>query len=153
MSIQLKKIDRMNWENAIELPVTEEHEKYVASNVFSIAEAQFYPGVDAYAIYNADKMVGFAMFGVTDVPDEDDGSTDERLWVWRFMIAKGEQFKGYGKEAMSLIIKMAKEKGHKEIMLSTEPGNEQAMKFYESLGFKDTGEMQFGEEIFSLQLG
>ncbi len=153
MRIQLEKIDRMNWEEAIDLPVTEEHKEYVASNLYSIAQAQFFPGVDPYAIYNDDKMVGFAMFGVTDVPDENDGSTDLRFWVWRFMIAKGEQYKGYGKEAMRLIIKIAKEKGHKEMMLSTEPANEKAIRFYAGFGFIDTGIMQDGEEVFRLQLG
>lgn len=152
MNIRLEAITRFNWDEATELPVTEDHKEYVASNLYSIAQAQFIPGVDAYAIYRDYRMVGFAMFGSTDIPDEEDGSKDLRFWIWRLMIAEGEQYKGYGKEAMRLIIKRAKESGAKEIMVSTNPKNVKAIKFYKNLGFEVTGIIDDGEEVFRLPL-
>ncbi len=152
LSTRLELITLYNWEEAIELPVSDDHEKYVASNLYSIAQAQFIPGVDAYAIYYDDKMVGFAMFGSTDIPDENDGMQDLRFWIWRLMIARGEQYNGYGKEAMRLIIEKARETGQKEIMVSTEPENVKAIRFYKNLGFEDTGIVQDGEEVFRFQM-
>lgn len=152
MNIRLEAITRFNWDEATDLPVTDDHKEYVASNLYSIAQAQFIPGVDAYAIYNDDKMVGFAMFGSTDITDEEDGSKDPRFWIWRLMVAEGEQYKGYGKEAMKIIIGKAIEAGEKEIMVSTEPQNVKAIKFYKDLGFEETGIIDDGEEVFRLPL-
>jgi ribosomal protein S18 acetylase RimI-like enzyme len=152
MNIRLEAITRLNWEEALELQVTDDHKEYVASNLYSIAEAQFIPGVDAYAIYREDKMVGFAMFGSTDIPAADDGTKDPRFWIWRLMIAEGEQYKGYGKEAMKIIIGKAREADEKVIMVSTEPQNVKAIKFYKDLGFEETGIIDDGEEVFRLPL-
>ena len=152
MNIRLEKINSENWEDAIDLPVSEEHKKFVASNLYSIAQAQFFPGVDVYAIYDDDKMVGFSMFGDSEFTYEETGKSEMQFWVWRLMIADGEQYKGYGKKAMQLIIGMAKENGYKEMYLSTEPENENGIRFYENLGFVDTGKMLDDEEIFKLSL-
>lgn len=147
MKIRLEKINKDNWEEALDLRVAEDHKKYVASNLYSIAEAQFYPGCKTYAIYNDAKMVGFAMLGV-DTEDE----TDKRFWLIRFMIAAGEQYKGYGKEAMKLIIEEVRKNNHSELVLSTNPDNEKGIRFYKSLGFETTGTIQDGEEVFILDL-
>jgi len=111
MEIQLKKIDLHNWEEAIDLPVSEDHKKFVASNLYSIAEAQFFPGYNSYAIYAKEKMVGFALYGAGSESDEDNPDNNKypytNFWIWRFMIAEGERFKGYGKQAMQLVVQDA----------------------------------------------
>ncbi len=155
MKVRLEKINGDNWEDAISLAVSEDHKKYVASNLYSIAQDQFHPGINAYAIYNEDTMIGFALYGVEDEPDEEDlkaAYPATYFWIWRFMIAEGERFKGYGKEAMKLIIGDADRAGHKKIYLSTEPNNEKAIKFYQSLGFKTTGVLQDDEEVYLLEI-
>lgn len=155
MNIKLKKIGKDNWNVAAELAVADDHKKYVASNLYSIAEVQFHPGLNAYALYNDDTMIGFAMYGVEEDSDREDlkdpypGSD---FWIWRFMIAEGERFKGYGKEAMKLIIADAIKAGKNKVFLSTEPSNEKAIKFYKTLGFRTTGVIEDGEEIFVLKL-
>lgn len=45
MSITLKKITRENWEECIDLRVSIEQQRFVASNLYSIAEVQFLPEV------------------------------------------------------------------------------------------------------------
>jgi diamine N-acetyltransferase len=42
MVVTIKPITRNNWEEAIDLKVAESQRNFVASNLFSIAEAQFY---------------------------------------------------------------------------------------------------------------
>lgn len=148
MNIKLEKINRKNWHEAINLEISDDHDEFVADNIYSIAEGQFYTGMECYAIYNDDKMVGFAMYG--QCTDNDDG--DDRFWIWRLMIAEGHRRKGYAREAMKIILDEAREKGAKEALLSTEPENYKAIKLYKSLGFKGTGEMEDDEEIYICKL-
>lgn len=155
MEIRLELVNRENWEEASDLAVSEDHERFVAPNLYSIAEAQFYDGVNAYVIYNEEEIVGFTLYGAWKNCDED--SSKEKyppsyFWIWRFMITEGERFKGYGKEAMKIIINKALEAGFTEIYLSTEPCNDKAIKFYQSLGFVTTGVIQHDEEVFRLKL-
>ena len=153
--IRLEKINGNNWEEAIDLAVSEDHKKHVAPNLYSIAEVQFHPGYNAYAIYNGDNMVGFAMYGASEEIDEEDSEyvyPYTLFWILRFMIAEGERFKGYGKEAMKLIINDAVKAGHDKVFLSTDPDNEKGIRFYTKLGFTTTGVMQYEEEVFVLNL-
>ncbi len=155
MSIKLEKINRYNWEEAIDLEVSEDHRNHVTSNEYSIAEAQFYSGIDAYAIYNDDKMIGFTLFGAAIDDDNDEEEIvypGSLFWIWRFMIAEGERFKGYGKEAMRIVIEKARQAGYKIVYLSTDPDNAKGIRFYRGLGFKSTGVTQYEEEVFELIL-
>jgi diamine N-acetyltransferase len=139
--IQLVTVNKDNWQECIQLPTSEEH-RFVAPNVYSIAESQFYPDtVTASCIYAGDAMVGFAMYG----PEEDDATL---FFIDRLMIAEGHRGKGYGKAALLAILAEAKSQGFSRIGLSTSPENERAIALYESVGFKATGEMDDDEAIY-----
>jgi diamine N-acetyltransferase len=138
--IHFVEVNKDNWEECIDLPISEDHKHNVAPNVYSIAEASFYPELKACCIYAEEKMVGFTMHGLDD--------EDNRYWIVRLMIAENQRRKGYGREALKLIIEEARQKGIPEIVLSTHPDNFKAIKLYESMGFIDTGEMDGNEEIF-----
>ena len=74
------------------------------------------------------------------------------LEVWRLMIDKAYQGRGYGKEAVSLALDFIKSSpcGLAEYCwLSYEPENEVAKKLYSSLGFNETGDMD-GEELIAV---
>lgn len=140
--IRLVAVNKENWQECIQLPTSEEHARFVAPNVYSIAEAHFYPDtVTACCIYAGDDMVGFALYG----PDEDDATL---FAIDRLMIAEGHRGKGYGKAALSAILEEAKSRGFSRIKLSTNPENEKAIKLYESFGFKATGEMDGDEAVY-----
>jgi diamine N-acetyltransferase len=134
-------VNRDNWQECIHLPISEDHKRYVAPNVYSIAEAQFYPGVVSACIYAGDEMVGYTLYG----REEDDESM---FWIDRLMIAEGQRGKGYGRAALLMIIDKAKKSGFSKIGLSTEPGNSNAIRLYESVGFRATGEIDDGEAVF-----
>lgn len=135
-----------NWEKCIRLSVREDQKSFVASNLYSLAEAGIYP--DCWipqAIYQDDAMVGFLMYGVE--PE------DKTLWICRLMINAQHQGRGYGRDAMEqLLARMRAEGAHDTVFISFEPENTAAKGLYESLGFVLTGELAGDEQVMKLAL-
>ena len=152
MKIILKPIDDTNREAVLKLTVRED-QPFVAPNDVSLRQADEAnaedPGVARpFAIYADDKLVGFCMFAFD--PEEED--PDDRFWLWRFMIDKSEQGKGYGQAALAEIIKYFRDNGADQLWLSTEPENECGVHVYHKAGFKETGDIDDGEAVFALLL-
>ena len=152
MKITLKPIDDTNREAVLKLTVRED-QPFVAPNDVSLRQADEAnaedPGVARpFAIYADEKLVGFCMFAFD--PEEED--PDDRYWLWRFMIDKSEQGKGYGQAALAEIIKYFRDNGADQLWLSTEPENECGVHVYHKAGFKETGDIDDGEAVFALTL-
>ena len=152
MKIILKPIDDTNREAVLKLTVRED-QPFVAPNDVSLRQADEAnaedPGVARpFAIYADEKLVGFCMFAFD--PEEED--PDDRYWLWRFMIDKSEQGKGYGQAALAEIIKYFRDNGADQLWLSTEPENECGVHVYHKAGFKETGDIDDGEAVFALML-
>ncbi|GKX68204.1 GNAT family N-acetyltransferase [Inconstantimicrobium mannanitabidum] len=83
-------------------------------------------------------------------------STDENTyWIWRFMVDKQYQGKGYGRKTMEKVLELIKTFPHgkaSSIQLSYEPENIVAKTLYASFGFKETGEIEDGELVARLTL-
>ncbi len=149
--VHLREINQDNWKQAIRLDVAPEQKRFVASNLYSIAEAIFNPTFAPLAIYDeaastskAETMVGFLMYGTNTDNDE--------LWILRLMVDQQYQGRGYGRAAMEEIIHRLKaEPDCQEIFTSYEPDNDVAAKLYRSLGFEDTGRIEDGELVVCLQ--
>ena len=139
--LSLVPVDRDNWQECIHLPTSEEHARFVASNVYSIAEAQFYPKAMACCIYEDVQMVGFAMFG----PSETDSDV---FCIDRLMIAEPYRGKGHGRAALHLILREAQAQGYRTVELSTDPSNAKAIHLYESVGFVATGDHDGDEAVY-----
>ena len=101
-----------------------------------------------FAIYIDDKMVGFTMFAF----DEEYEDSNDRYWLWRFMIDKNLQGRGYGRLALEEIIKYFKSNGANNIKLSTKESNVKALSLYHKFGFKKNGEMNDEETVLVLEL-
>ena len=144
--VTLRKITKDNYGTCFDLKVAEGKKDYVASNVYSLAQAWVYCDTAyPFAIYAGEEMVGFVMMGY--MKDE------EKYTIWRFMIGERFQAKGYGKAALQLSINYLKDKhGANEIYLSFVPGNDTAEKLYENAGFKRTGEIDDGEIVMRMDL-
>ena len=141
--IHFKEIDRNNFFDVIDLKVAEEQKNFVATNVFSLAQAKAFPECIPFAIYNDEDLVGFIMYCM----DAD----DHEYWIYRLMIDHKYQGKGYGKAAMDKLIDMIKEDtSHHVIYLSFEPENIGAKQLYEKLGFKPDGRVIDGEIVYKL---
>ena len=145
MKISLIPIDETNREAVIALSVRED-QPFVAPNDYSLKQADEtnaeHPGVARpFAIYADDRLVGFCMFAF----DPEAEAEDDRYWLWRFMIDKSDQGKGYGQAALTEIIKYFRDNGADRLHLSTEPENETGMHIYHKFGFRETGKIDGGE--------
>ena len=101
-----------------------------------------------FAICCDGKIVGFSMFAF----DEDYEDPNDRYWLWRFMIDERFQGKGYGTEALKVIIQYFKDHGANNIRLSTKETNTHALSMYRKAGFHDTGEMNDEEIVLQMDL-
>ncbi|MCJ7551807.1 MAG: GNAT family N-acetyltransferase, partial [Anaerolineae bacterium] len=97
--IELVKVSKENWQECANLPTSEAH-RNVASNLYSIAEAQFYPKADACCIIANQQMVGFVLYGL----DEED---ETMLWIDRLMIAEPFRGQGFGTTVLMKIVQQA----------------------------------------------
>ena len=147
MNIELIPLEDSNKEDCIRLKVSKAQEAYIAANERSIATAEENAKVARpFVIYADGTAVGFTMFAFE--PDYED--PDDRYWLWRFMIDERKQGCGIGKEALRQIIAYFKENGATNIRLSTKESNVNAIHLYSSFGFKPTGDIIDGENIFEL---
>lgn len=141
--LHLETITKDNWLKAISLRVREDQVNFVASNAVSLAQLNFLENFHAKGIYLGEEMIGFALYGI----DED----DHEYWIYRMMIDQKHQGKGYGKEAIQLVINdilANKEERHQTITLSYEPENEHAKRIYEKIGFTEVdGFIISGEQV------
>ncbi len=131
--VELREIAKDNYEEIINLKVSENQESFVSSNVYSLAQAWIYRKTAyPFAVYADDKAVGFIMLGFYEIKNQ--------YTLWRFMIDERYQNKGYGKKALNLAIEyLVKKFKVKEVFTGVALRNTSAKKFYNSFGFKETG--------------
>ncbi|MEG1255576.1 GNAT family N-acetyltransferase [Clostridium sp.] len=145
MELIFKEIDNDNWRECIKLSVEENQKGFVAPNSYSILEAKFETGCYPLAIYDRDTMVGFLMYNFD--------SEDNSWWMCRLMMDKSHQGKGYGRATiLKLLENIKKEQGNIKVYTSFEPENSVAEKLYESVGFKKTGQIMWGEVVMEIQI-
>ena len=147
MNITLRPIDDSNREAVLALTVRED-QPFVAPNDYSLSEADEAnakaPGTARpFAIYAGEKIVGFCMLAL----DPEDENPVDRYCLWRFMIDKSEQGKGYGQAALQEIIRYFKENGVDTVYLSTAPANARGLHVYHKAGFRETGVIEDGEAV------
>lgn len=147
--MRLINVDKNNWKKVIFLTTDPEGkhflgEEYVASNAYSLLQAVYEEGWTVKAIEHEGVLIGFTMYG---------WSEEENFYeLCRFMIDRRYQGKGYGKEALDVIVsEMKKEFSCNEIYLSTEPENVRAKHIYEKAGFVSTGKIVDEEELFKME--
>ena len=156
--LRLVKVDTENFDDLIDLTVNKEQEEFVADNCYSIEEAYATNAEGRVAlpfgIYDGDVPVGFLMIGydcrtgwTNEVPDFAKNGYE----IWRFMIDKKHQGKGYGREAMQFALDYVRTFpcGESEwCWLSYEPQNEAARNLYLSFGFEERPEYyEEGDEM------
>jgi diamine N-acetyltransferase len=145
MPITLKEITKDNYNECIKLKVRDD-QRFVASNVYSLAESKYEPENIPMAVYTGDTMVGFVMY-IFDYAERE-------LYIGRLMIDQRYQHMGYGLGTLEALKEMGlKDAGIDTIKLSTNPDNTHGIRVYEKFGFKDTGILDDREEVFVLDLG
>lgn len=155
--VELRKITYDNFDECVKLKPNEDQRNFVAPNVNSLAEAYVALVNDEcipmpYAIYSDDTMVGFIMLAYSKA---NESTAENTYWIWRFMVDKQYQGKGYGRKTMGKVLELIKTFPHgkaSSIQLSYEPENIVAKTLYASFGFKETGEIEDGELVARLTL-
>ena len=151
MDIELRTIDDTNKEAVELLEVSDNQKQYIASNKHSLETAtkeEYKTIARPFAIYADDRLVGFTMFAFDlESPDPDD-----RYWLWRFMIDRRMQGKGYGSAALEKIIEYFRNHRASHILLSTKESNKTALSLYHKYHFRETGEMNGEETVLRLNL-
>jgi len=129
IKIRLEPVTVNNWKACIALELAPDQEGFVPSNLYSIAESQFYPDARSTAIYNErNQLVGYVLWGRDILVNK---------WkIFRIMIDKSHQRQGYGKSAISAIIaRISQEPNGHEILISYHNDNEIARILYAKMGF------------------
>ena len=146
MQLSIRPVTKDNWLALIKLQVREDQRHFVASNVFSIAQAQFgdnYEGhwdLHPFGIYEVDEPVGFLMFGYNFEHPR------YQAFILRLMVDEKFQKKGYGRFGMEKMLEIFRTDARIYAAgISYEPENEVACKLYARLGFVETGRIIEGE--------
>ena len=163
--VHLEKIDAKNFRAVIGLDVSESQRRFVASNLFSLAQAYTAVGTECsafpFGIYDGNELVGFIMVGFNEAVlfemrgEEPPKALQNNYIIWRFMIDSKYQNKGYGRKALSLALDFVKTFpcGKAEYCaISYKPNNVVAKELYRSFGFEENGEMDKDEPIALLKL-
>ena len=131
--VELREITKDNLEEILKLKVSENQGSFVSSTAYSLAQAWVYKETAfPFAIYADEIPVGFIMLGYYESRDQ--------YTLWKFLVDKHYQNKGYGKKALQLAVRYLVETFHvREIYTGVALGNEMAKHLYKSIGFTVTG--------------
>lgn len=150
---ELRPVTKENWEDLIKLKVREDQKNFVASNLYSIAQAQFgeeFEGhwdLHPFGIYDEETPVGFLMYGLNL------SHPKYQAFIIRLMVDGKYQGRGFGRFGMEKMLEIFRaDERINEVGISYEPENEGARKLYASLGFVETSEMVEGETLAVLKL-
>lgn len=131
--------------------LTSGQQRCVASNAVSIAQGLMHGGWFR-GIYMEDEPIGFIMVAMH--APEIDARDQPAAFLWRFMMARPYQRKGYGAKVLDQVVAMLRERGYRTLYTSCEIGlAESPLDFYLRYGFTDTGEQDDGgEEILRMEV-
>ena len=133
--VSLVDITEDNYYEVCKLRVAPEQEGYVAAAVSILARAyaKRNRNARAFAVKNDDTIVGIVMY--MELREEPACYTIEQ-----FMIDQKYQNKGYGKQALRMIIDiLEKERKYEAVEICVKMDDAQAIKAYTDVGFIDTG--------------
>ena len=155
--VSLRPIDASNYRECIALSVAPDQQRFVASNLQSLADAYVWrEAAEPYAVYADEEMVGFGLlFPLADGTDDDsipEPGTERGFIIVRLMVDDRFQGRGYGRGALDAIVELVRGRGLASIRLSVVPENVQALEFYRRNGFAETGDIDGGEIVMERQL-
>ena len=133
--IRLTEVTEDNWLEAAGLSVKDSQKNYVASVTGILARGYVYRDCNAriYVIEKDGTIVGVSL--VREFTDEPLGYD-----LQQFMIDQRYQGKGYGSEALGLILNELRKEGHYDhVEVCVKKDDSAAIRLYEKSGFVDSG--------------
>lgn len=148
--IRIKAVDEQNILDVCELKTNQDNilaakQGHSYYNAIFIAEAKYHPEMYPNAIYNNNVLIGFFMYQRT----EDKADT---AMICRFMLDDRFQQNGLEKKAFEHILRGLKIQGVKKVMIMIDKDDENEKKFYLTLGFYFTGEIDRAGYCYILEL-
>jgi diamine N-acetyltransferase len=146
--VRLEAVTERNWRAVARLKLAPEQEHLVASNLYSIAQSKFDPNARPRAVCAGGTPIGFLMYDVWEAKDK-----TREASIYRFMIDRDYQGRGYGRAALVLALAEIKEvPAIKKVSIGYLPDNPVAKQFYASFGFVEVGKDEDGEIVAELKL-
>ena len=133
--MRLISVTEENWMDVASLSVKEEQKGYVAPAIGILARGYVYRdcNVKIYVFENDGTIVGTAL--VREFTDEPLGYD-----LQQFMVDKRYQGKGYGSQALEMILDELRKEGHYDhVELCMKKADTEAIRLYEKHGFVDSG--------------
>jgi len=133
--MRLISVTEDNWMDVASLSVKEEQKGFVAPTIGILARGYVYRdcNVKIYAFENDGIIVGTAL--VREFTDEPLGYD-----LQQFMVDEQYQRKGYGSQALQLILdELRTEKHYDHVELCVKKADTEAIRLYEEHGFVDSG--------------
>ena len=133
--MRLMSVTEDNWMDVASLSVKEEQKGYVAPAIGILARGYVYRdcNVKIYVFENDGIIVGTAL--VREFTDEPLGYD-----LQQFMVDKRYQRKGYGSQALQMILDELRKEGHYDhVELCVKKADTEAIRLYEKHGFVDSG--------------
>ncbi|HEM6394566.1 GNAT family N-acetyltransferase [Streptococcus suis] len=132
--IRLELVNKDNFDQVLDLEVAPRDQRRVASVEYSLAQAWLYREEGhllPYAVKSGQKIVGFVLLSIQE---------DKSYYVWRLLIDRHYQNRGYGKEVIRQVIGLAKEDPScHTITMNYVIGNHKMRYILEKLGFQSVG--------------
>jgi diamine N-acetyltransferase len=152
-SVSLREITAANRAAVEALAVGAAQSEYVTGVAESLVEAAETPDACPWyrAVYADDTPVGFTMIsdGITVVNPAHLGP----YFLWRLLIDKRYQGRGYGSAALRLVVEYVRTRpGARVLLTSAVQGPDSPIGFYLRQGFRATGEAHEGELVLELDL-
>ncbi len=136
--LHVELLHRDNWNDILKLSVATNQKNFIESSSKCLDDAKndaYDMKWSFYGVYSEITLIGFAMHarqGHKIIPSS-------KVWLDRYMIDEKYQGKGYGKQALMLIIDMLfSDYNCNKLYLSVHADNIPAIILYEKLGFNKT---------------
>lgn len=151
-ALLIREVTEENWRATLGLAVFPEQQRFIAdfAPIAAIALAKAYIRPAGliwvpYAFYVDTQIVGFAE--LTYEPESVDN-----YWLFPFFIDRHAQGRGYGKEALHLLLQFIRDHHPhcQALQLTVHPENEPAQRLYISAGFQPTGAILSEEPVYRL---
>ena len=145
--LECRSVKRDHLRALFRLDVYPAQSKLVAPNSATLAQVAYETGSEVWGLWDGDSPVGLlAMIDPVKHLWPEKGDDLQAAYIWRLMIDKTHQRKGYGRAAIKLAIAQTKVWALPRVsltVLENSPGS--ALTFYEKQGFVKTGRVIDGE--------
>lgn len=149
MNLTIKNIGKNNYDEIVNLKVANDQADFIETVADCLEEASQDVIWKTVGLYEEDRPVGFAMYGLF-INEGEKG----RVWLDRFLISYENQGKGYGEAGVRLLInQLYREYGYNQIYLSVYDNNKVAIALYKKIGFEFNGEVDInGEKVMVIHI-